>query len=67
MSKTIPVTDRQYDWFQARARGRKTMPQVIDHIIDLVDRYEADLEKYRKWADASSARKEKGHETLPLE
>lgn len=58
MSKTIDVTDRQYDWFLARARKGRTISQVLDHFITLIDRYEADLERYRKWAEASSPKPE---------
>jgi len=60
MPKTIPVTDRQYDWFTARARKGMTMTQVVNQVITLVDRLEADLAKYKKWVDASSKKPEKG-------
>lgn len=67
MLKTIQITDRQYDWFAARARKGKTMLQAIEQVITLVDRLEADLAKYKKWAGTSVIHKEVGHETLPLE
>lgn len=60
MSKFIVVTDRQYDWFAARARGGHTMSQAIDHIIEGVDKYEKDLAKYQAWVNATQKKLEKG-------
>ena len=54
MSKTIVVTDRQYEWFYARSRKGRTLAQVIDQVIILVDRVEKDFAKYQTWADAST-------------
>jgi len=59
MSKTMVVTDRQYEWFTARARGGRTMQTVIDQIIKAIDRYEKDLAKYQAWVKASAEISEK--------
>lgn len=60
MTKMLQVTDVQYDWFAARARGGHSIVTVVTSIIALVDRVEADLEKYNKWVAATKPKTEQG-------
>lgn len=58
MTKKIVITDRQYDWLMARGKFEKTLELVIWEVIDLVERIEADQEKYRAWIAAGQAENE---------
>lgn len=52
MVKKIEITNRQYDWLMARGKWEKTLELVLWEVIDLVERIEADQEKYKEWMDS---------------
>ena len=53
MPKKIEVTDRQYDWLQARAHHGQSLSKVIGQVIALIEQVEHDLQKYRRWFESS--------------
>lgn len=56
MVKKIDVSDEQYDWLRARGKFKSTPSRVLEGVINLVKRIEADQEKYKAWTAASIAK-----------
>lgn len=58
MTKKVEISDGQYDWLMARGRFKSTPSRVLEGVIDLVKRIEADQAKYKAWIAASLGKKE---------
>lgn len=58
MSKKVEISDLQYDWLMARGKGKTELVEVLAGVINLVERIEADQEKYKAWIASSVGKNE---------